>query len=51
LFDIVERSGNYVFKDNNPPLIALRTRIVSYTLGAYKVFIQSFVVEASKRAD
>ena len=30
-----------------PP--ALRARVVSYALGAYKVFIESFVVEASKR--
>jgi hypothetical protein len=30
--------------------VALRTRVVSYALGANKVFIESFVVEASKRA-
>jgi hypothetical protein len=51
LFNIVERSGNYVFEDDNPPPIALRTRVVSYALGAYKALIGSFVVEASKRAD
>jgi hypothetical protein len=50
LFNVVERPGNYVFEDDNPPPIALRTRVVSYALGAYKVFIESFVVEASKRA-
>ena len=33
LFNIVERSGNYVFEDYNPPPIALMTRVVSYTLG------------------
>jgi hypothetical protein len=48
LFNIAERWGNYVFEDENPPPIALRTRIVSYTLGAYKIFIESFVVQASK---
>ena len=28
----------------------LRARVVSYALGAYKVFIESVVVETSKRA-
>jgi hypothetical protein len=31
-----------------PLPISLRARVVSYTLGAYKVFIESFVVETSK---
>ena len=31
-----------------PPPIALRARVVSYALGAYKVFIESVVVETSK---
>ena len=32
-----------------PPPTALRARVVSYALGAYKVFIESVVVETSKR--
>jgi hypothetical protein len=28
---------------------ALRAKVVSYALGAYKVFIESFVVKTSKR--
>ena len=31
-----------------PPLTALRARAVSYAMGAYKVFIESVVVESSK---
>ena len=37
LFDVVKRSGNFVF-ENETPLTALRARVVSYVLGAYKVF-------------
>jgi hypothetical protein len=48
LFKVIERSGN--LRITPLPPIALRTRVVSYTLGAYKVFIKSFVVEATKRA-
>jgi hypothetical protein len=33
-----------------PSPTALRARIVSYALGAYKVLIESVVVETSKRA-
>ena len=29
-------------------LTALRARVVIYTLGAYKVFIESFVIETQK---
>jgi hypothetical protein len=47
LFNAVERSGNYIFELDTPPR-AFRTRVVSYTLGAYKVFIESVVVETSK---
>jgi hypothetical protein len=32
LFNLVERSGNYVFEDDNP-LTALRSRLVRYALG------------------
>ena len=32
------------------PLTALRARVVSYALGAYKVFIEAVVVETSKKA-
>ena len=38
LFDEAKKSGNYVFEDDTPRT-ALRARVVSYTLGAYKVFI------------
>jgi hypothetical protein len=44
LVKVVERSGNYIFEDDTP-LTALRVRVVSYSLGVYKVFIESFVVE------
>jgi hypothetical protein len=37
LFKVVERSRNYIFKDITPPT-ALLVRLVSYALGAYKVF-------------
>jgi hypothetical protein len=43
-FKVVEMSGNYIFEDDTP-LTALRVRVVSYALGAYKVFIESFVIE------
>jgi hypothetical protein len=49
LFNIVERSGNYVFEDDNPPPpIVFRKRVVSYAFGAFNVFIEIFVIEASK---
>ena len=31
-----------------PPLTALRARVLSYALGAYKVFIEGVVVETSE---
>ena len=37
MFDVVEKSGNYVFEDDTPPT-ALRARVVIFALGAYKVF-------------
>ena len=49
MFKVVERSGNYIFEDDTSPT-ALRERVVSYALGTYKVFIDSDVVETSKRA-
>ena len=36
-------------EDDTPPR-ALRARVVSYTLGAYKEFIEIIVLETSKRA-
>jgi hypothetical protein len=33
LFNVVERSGNYVFEDDTPPTVP-RARVVSYALGA-----------------
>jgi hypothetical protein len=44
LFSVVERSRNYVLEDNSPLHITLRSRVVSYALGAYKVFIEMVVV-------
>jgi hypothetical protein len=49
LFTVVERSGHYVFEDDNPPPISLMARVVSYALGAYNVFIENFDVETLKR--
>ena len=42
LLNVVKRSGNYVVEDGTPP--GLRTRDLSYALGAYKVFIESVVM-------
>ena len=47
LLNVVESSGNYVFKDEKSPRDP-RANVVSYTLGAYKVFIENVVVETSK---
>ena len=47
-FNVVERSGNWVFEEKTHPKV-LRARVVSYAWGAYKVFIESVVVETSKR--
>ena len=44
LFNVVESSRNYVFKDEKPPR-APRAKVVSYTLGTYKVFIVRLVVK------
>ena len=49
LFNVVERSGNYIFELDIPPTV-FRARVVSYALGASKVFIESVVVETSKKA-
>ena len=38
LFDVVKKSGNYVFEDDTPPT-ALKARVVSYSLGVYKFFL------------
>ena len=42
LFNVVAMFGNHVFEDECPqPLLrALRTKVVSYALGAYKVYIE-----------
>ena len=57
MFNVVESSGNYVFKDDKPPRAkgAIKTpramaKVVSYALGACKVFIDRFVVKTSKGA-
>jgi hypothetical protein len=43
LFNVVERSGNYFFEDDNPST-ALRARILSYALGVYKAYIEKVIV-------
>ena len=48
LFKVVEKSGNYIFEDDPSPT-SLRAKVVSYALGTYTVFIESDVVETSKR--
>jgi len=45
---VVGRSENYVFEDYNP-LIAFKARVVSYALGAYKVYIEMMIVLTSER--
>jgi hypothetical protein len=40
--NVVENSGYYVFEEDKSPT-PLRARVVSYALGAYKVFIESIV--------
>jgi hypothetical protein len=44
LFNAVENSENYNFELDTPPT-DFRARVISYALGAYKVFIKIFVVE------
>jgi hypothetical protein len=44
LFHAVETSENYTFEQDTPPRV-FRARVTSYALGAYKVFIEIFVVE------
>jgi hypothetical protein len=46
-FNIVGRSGNYVFEGEPHPL---RTRFVSHALGAFKVFIERVIVQTSEEA-
>jgi hypothetical protein len=46
LFNIVEISGNRSLRITTPT--AVRARVVSNTLGAYKVSIECVVVETSK---
>jgi hypothetical protein len=49
LFNVVESSGNYVFKDDSSPR-SPRAKVVSYALGAYKVFIVRVIVKTPKGA-
>jgi hypothetical protein len=44
LFNVVISSGNYAFEQDTPPTV-FRARVISYILGAYKVFIEILVVE------
>jgi len=43
LLNVVERAGNYVFEDDNPPT-ALRARVVSHTLGTYTIYTEKMIV-------
>jgi hypothetical protein len=47
LYKVVESSGNFVFKDFPPPR-SPRAKVVSSALGAYKAFIDRFVVKLQK---
>ena len=44
LSNVIERSRNYVFKDDKPPT-AFRARVISFVLGAYKVYIKMVIVK------
>jgi hypothetical protein len=46
LFHAVETSEYYTF--DTPPRV-FRARVTSYALGAYKVFVESIVVETSEK--
>ena len=43
LINVVERSRNCVFENDNVPT-ALKARVLSYALGAYKVNIERVIV-------
>ena len=43
LFNVIERSVNYVFNDDKSPT-AQWARVLSYALEAYKVYIERMIV-------
>jgi hypothetical protein len=45
LLNADESSGNYIFEQDIPPTV-FKARVLSFAPGAYKVFFESFVVEA-----
>jgi hypothetical protein len=49
LFNVVESLGNYIFEQETLPTV-FGAKVISYDLGAYKVFIENYVVETSKSA-
>jgi hypothetical protein len=49
LFHAVQSSGNYTCEQDTPTKV-FRECVISYAWGAYKVFIEIFVVETRKRA-
>jgi hypothetical protein len=44
LFHALQSSGNHTFEQETPPTV-FRVRVMSYGLGAYKVFIEICVME------
>ena len=46
LFNVVERSGNYVSEYDICPIEALTARVVGYTLGAYNILMKSVLIAA-----
>jgi hypothetical protein len=44
LFHAVQSSGNYTFEEDTPHTV-FRVMAINYAQGAYKVFIEIFVVE------
>ena len=44
LSNIIQRSGNYVFEDDNP-LTALMARVISYAKDADKIYAPDYIFE------
>ena len=49
VFIVFDGSRNYFFEENTPTPTALRARVVSYALGAHKVFIELMVIYTLER--
>jgi hypothetical protein len=50
LFNAVESSGNYIFRQDTPPTV-FRARVINYALGAFKVFIERLCRRNLKKGD